>query len=69
MSDAKTVIDWNGQDLPAALVALPPGRYRVERIEGPADEPSDAPPTPDKPDPSGPGDAPSPPAPSGPGEA
>jgi hypothetical protein len=69
MGDAKTVIDWNGKDLPPQLAALPAGRYRVQRIEGPADEPNDEPSTPDKPDPSGPGDAPLPPDPSGPGEA
>ena len=64
MNDAKTVIDWNGQDLPSELVKLPPGRYRIARIEGPADEPGDGPgdgpddrASSDRPDPSGPGDA------------
>ena len=30
---AKTVLDWNGQDLPAELATLPPGRYAIELLE------------------------------------
>lgn len=32
MGDAAKVIDWNGTDV-GEFAALPPGRYRVERVE------------------------------------
>lgn len=38
MRDAAKVIDWNGTDVPAEFTALPPGRYRVELVEGAADD-------------------------------
>lgn len=52
------VIDWNGTDLPRELAVLPPGRYRLDRIEGPADEPDDDPAPERLSEPSGPGDEP-----------
>ena len=41
MGDAAKVIDWNGTDVPAEFVALPPGRYRIELVEGNEDGPGD----------------------------
>ena len=43
MGDAAKVIDWNGTDFPEALAGVPPGRYRLEPVQGPADEPGDEP--------------------------
>ncbi len=27
------IIDWNGKDMPAGLVDLPPGQYRIRHID------------------------------------
>lgn len=34
MGDAARMIDWNGTDLPPEMAVLPPGRYRLELVEG-----------------------------------
>ena len=34
MGDAAKVIDWNGTDVPAELIALPPGRYLIQPAPG-----------------------------------
>ena len=36
MGDPAKVIDWNGTDVPAELIALPPGRYLI--LPAPEDE-------------------------------